>query len=61
MALESIFESEYKYGDRENQDLAFQFDISEEDYPVYKLFNRTPTPDSAIPYEGTDKVSLNKF
>ena len=40
--------------------MAFQFDISEEDYPVYKLFNRTPTPDAAIPYEGTDKVRLSQ-
>ena len=45
-----------EYGDRENQDLAFKFDVSKEDYPVYKLFNRDIHPDSAIPYEGSDRV-----
>ena len=39
------------------KDLAFKYDISKEDYPVYKLFNRQIDPDSAVLFEGTDRVS----
>lgn len=45
-----------EYGDRENQDIGFKFDISKEDYPVYKLFNRDPMPTASIPYEGEGKT-----
>ena len=47
-----------EYGDRENQDLAFKYDVGKEDYPVYKLFNRETDPDTATPFEGSDRVSL---
>jgi len=44
-----------EYGDRENQDLGFKFDISSDDYPVYKLFVGDPAPENAIPFEGKSK------